>query len=351
MTQNLLEEFAGMIETDGSFYIGFEKDTSKKGGRKLGYRTRLRIAFNQKPGTMTELLKHFENEFGGKINKGRYEIESIETLAKILPRLLHLLKGERLFDGFWFYEALKLSQQPFKKGPGGGRTLKYYFQFVDIMYNINTIGENRSQPKKYWHSIINEAFGNEMDSTNLIKDIETINKQSFQKFQLTNAIKWDEITLSPYYIVGMVEGDGSLSMVLGIDKNYKFGIRIRPSFSISLLSTEQNYELLTKIKKQLKCGDVSHQGKKAYFKVQSLIEVSQNILPFFDQYSLTPTTKRANQFFFMKKAINLLQTAVTSKDFINIIKLTYDIHEPYNRRTSKNELIEIILQKEKESNN
>ena len=110
--------------------------------------------------------------------------------------------------------------------------------------------------------------------------------------------------LNPYYVTGLVDGEGSFYVgILPRSHNY-VGWEARPSFSLS--QNEENKELVFKLKDFFRCGTIrpSKKDRMIKYEVRSFKDLSQKIIPHFDKYQLAGEKKKDYEVF--KKAIKII---------------------------------------------
>lgn len=99
------------------------------------------------------------------------------------------------------------------------------------------------------------------------------------------------LVLSPHYVVGFVDGEGSFSITISHHRTLKTRIEISPDFSIEL--REDDEEILKRIQKTLGVGRlyrVKFRNEKwqphIKLKVGSINDLTNSIIPFFRRYPL-----------------------------------------------------------------
>jgi len=92
--------------------------------------------------------------------------------------------------------------------------------------------------------------------------------------------------LSPWFVTGLIEGEGCFSVSFSLRKRLKLGIETRPSFSISL--NKRDLELIKTIKEFFGCGAVRYsKNDRTYkFEVRSVSDLVGHVIPHFQQYQL-----------------------------------------------------------------
>lgn len=120
----------------------------------------------------------------------------------------------------------------------------------------------------------------------------------------TTTVNLKEAKLSPYWITGFVDAEGSFSLKVSKSSTTRSGWNVVPEFKIELHS--RDLILLRKIHSFFEIGTIGERKNlnKAYYSVQSARALSDVIIPHFDKYPLI-TQKRADYLLF-KQAINFL---------------------------------------------
>ena len=103
--------------------------------------------------------------------------------------------------------------------------------------------------------------------------------------------------LTPWFVTGLVEGEGCFSVSFTLRKKLKLGIETRPSFSISL--NERDLPLIKQIHNFFGCGAVRYSKSDRTYKyeVRSVGDLVTIILPHFEQFSLKGEKKQDCQLF------------------------------------------------------
>ena len=92
--------------------------------------------------------------------------------------------------------------------------------------------------------------------------------------------------LSPWFVTGLVEGEGCFSVSFRFREKLKLGIETRPSFSISL--NKRDLELIKQLKDYFCCGAVrfSKNDNTYKFEVRSVSDLIEHVIPHFQQFRL-----------------------------------------------------------------
>lgn len=132
--------------------------------------------------------------------------------------------------------------------------------------------------------------------------------------------------LTPSYIVGFIDGEGSFSVSVSRHKTLKRRLEIRPQFEIELRADDR--EILERIRKTLGCGSIYDLNYDRYgwyphvkYKVSRIGDLTKKLIPFIDKYPLQAKKKHVYQLF---RQIVLLVEAkkhLTDEGFRQILRL------------------------------
>ena len=92
--------------------------------------------------------------------------------------------------------------------------------------------------------------------------------------------------LNPWFVSGLVEGEGCFSVSFTLREKLKLGIEVRPSFSISL--NKRDLDLLKQVKGFFGCGAIRYSKSDRTYKYESRAvgDLVTNINPHFQKYPL-----------------------------------------------------------------
>jgi hypothetical protein len=148
--------------------------------------------------------------------------------------------------------------------------------------------------------------------------------------------------LDPWYITGLVEGEGCFHVGFTFRKKLKIGIETRPSFSISL--NKRDVELLKKVRKYFGCGAIRYSNSDHTYKyeVRSVKDIVKKILPHFEEYPLKGSKKEDFEKF--KKIVLMVhQNKHLSKKYLpEIINLAYSMNPSGKRKHRKEDLLRVL---------
>lgn len=136
--------------------------------------------------------------------------------------------------------------------------------------------------------------------------------------------------LSPYYVAGFIDGEGSFSISVGKHKTLKRGLEVRPEFEIELRADDR--EILERILVTIGCGriyDLSYERYGWYphvkYKITNNKDLVKFLFPFLDNSPLQAKKKETYKRF--KKIVLMVSRKehLTDKGFAKIIKLREEI--------------------------
>lgn len=124
-------------------------------------------------------------------------------------------------------------------------------------------------------------------------------------------------TLNPWFLTGFTDAEGTFSISLRKSSSSRSGFIIHPLFQIGLHIKDT--ELLKEIQANFKgIGRISNKENSVYFRVQSLEEILNVIIPHFDKYSLI-TQKLADYLLFRKIVIKMKDGEHLTKEGLQAI--------------------------------
>jgi hypothetical protein len=114
------------------------------------------------------------------------------------------------------------------------------------------------------------------------------------------------LILNPHFVTGLIEAEGSFSILKHKDKRAKYHINISLSFRITMLSNE--ILLLNMINNFFGCGYLSIENKRGAvtFAVQDIFSIKNKIIPHFLKYPLRGT--KYLDFMSFKKALYIIES-------------------------------------------
>ena len=119
------------------------------------------------------------------------------------------------------------------------------------------------------------------------------------------------MVLDPWYVVGLVEGEGCFCITISKHKTKKLRFDARLMFEIEMIIDDE--PLLQKVKDHFSSGQIFILNYRRYswrphvkYAVKSYQDICQNVIPFFEQYPLQG--KKAKDFQLFCQAADLFKT-------------------------------------------
>jgi hypothetical protein len=103
----------------------------------------------------------------------------------------------------------------------------------------------------------------------------------------------DVVRLDPWYVTGLAEGEGCFCVSFALRPRMRVGLQALPSFSLSL--NEKDRDLLGALQADFGCGWLRESRTDRTFKyeVRSVPELTEHILPHFEEYPLAGAKRRS----------------------------------------------------------
>ncbi len=151
-----------------------------------------------------------------------------------------------------------------------------------------------------------------------------------------------------FFLGGFVEGEGSNSVSISINKNFKFGVNIQPVFNVS--QHKNGLDILYSFKELFNSGSVVEKSGSPDIFVYTLKgykQIIQQVLPFLETY-VQPFSCKKEEFSIFKQIV-LDSSEGKQKDketLIEMVKLCYKLQgKGKNRKRELSEVLEIIENK------
>jgi hypothetical protein len=97
------------------------------------------------------------------------------------------------------------------------------------------------------------------------------------------------VPLDPWYVTGLVEGEGCFCVSFAVRRKLRTGLEVRPSFALSL--NERDLGLLQDLQAFFGCGWIREsRGDRTFkYEVRSIADLRETILPHFERFPLRGT--------------------------------------------------------------
>lgn len=121
----------------------------------------------------------------------------------------------------------------------------------------------------------------------------------------------------PLFVTGFVDGEGSFGIYLKNRSKYHLGWSVEPVFQLGL--HEKDEQILREIREFVdKAGSIYKKGSSVFWRVESLEQISNIIIPHFDKYSLI-TQKHADYLLFKQVILIIKRKEHLTKDGLQAI--------------------------------
>lgn len=124
--------------------------------------------------------------------------------------------------------------------------------------------------------------------------------------------------LNPWYITGLIEGEGSFCITISKHKTKKLGLDPRLAFEVEMIIDDK--PLLDSLQAHFKCGQVYILSYERYgwrphakYATKSLKDIVEKIIPFFKKYHLQGKKKKDFELFCEASKIFLKKRHLTKE--------------------------------------
>ncbi len=160
-----------------------------------------------------------------------------------------------------------------------------------------------------------------------------------ERLQITEEFKW--------FLAGLIEGEGSLSVSIKKHPSAKFGFFIDPEFYI--YQHKNSRELLDQAKEFFKTGRIYPKPGNEdvlVFRISARKSIKEKVIPFYEKYMRYASRAKKKNFEVFKEIVNALENGAhrTLEGTLRIVELAYSLnHAGKQRKRSKEEVIRRIL--------
>ena len=152
-----------------------------------------------------------------------------------------------------------------------------------------------------------------------------------------------------YFLGGFVEGEGSNSVSISINKNFKYGINIQPVFNVT--QHKNGLSILYSYKELFNSGSIVEKSGSPHifvYTVKGYKQIIEHIIPFLEIYVQPYSCKKEEYNLF--KQIVYMSAAGDQKNketLMKMVELSYTlVGKGKGRKRTLNEVLEIINNKE-----
>jgi hypothetical protein len=187
------------------------------------------------------------------------------------------------------------------------------------------------------------------DSCNQKDSIKNLNSKS-----KSNNLRDIKNTDYLYFLGGFVEGEGSNTVSIVVNKNFKYGVSIKPEFNVT--QHKNGIDILLSFKEFFEAGSVvlkSGSEDVYVYVVKGINIMTEKVIPFLNTY-VQPFSGKRKEFELFEKFVQMsAEGGQTNKEnLIEMIKLIYEfdknkIGKGKARKRDIKEILKIIKDKNK----
>ena len=136
--------------------------------------------------------------------------------------------------------------------------------------------------------------------------------------------------LSSEWIVGFIDGEGCFHVGISKHSDLRLGYQILPELTV--VQHQRDLDLLHELRSTMNCGVVRrNHGDRFCWRVRSLKNLTETIIPFFDKYPLK--SKKALDFLKFRKVVMLMQKEehLSKEGFSEIVKIASEMNRAQPR--------------------
>lgn len=145
--------------------------------------------------------------------------------------------------------------------------------------------------------------------------------------------------LNPWFVTGLVEGEGCFTVSFSFRRKLKVGIETRPSFSVSL--NQRDLELLKQLHAYFGCGGIrySRSDKTYKYESRSVSDLTRRIVPHFERYPLIGSKSADFSIFADICRMVRANSHLNRKVLRTIVEMAYEMNPSGTRRHAKEDLL------------
>jgi hypothetical protein len=139
------------------------------------------------------------------------------------------------------------------------------------------------------------------------------------------------------YLAGFVDGEGSFNVSFRPRSDYVFPWKVSLCFNVS----QRDPVVLQILRAQLCCGTMRQRADGVwYFEVNTLADLIQNVIPFFERFGFLSAKKRRDFAKFVQLA-NLLRSGshLTREGVIEVLRIRLEMNDGGKRRYLDDEIL------------
>ncbi len=150
------------------------------------------------------------------------------------------------------------------------------------------------------------------------------------------------VDLHPWYVTGLVEGEGTFTVSFNRRPKLRVGVETRPAFSVSL--SERDLDLLKALQDFFGCGAIrySRSDRTYKYEVRSAADLARKIIPHFEKYPLAGAKGKDFQKFAQIVRWVHANHHLNPDYLREIIEMAYSMNPSGQRRYAKDDLLRLL---------
>ena len=147
-----------------------------------------------------------------------------------------------------------------------------------------------------------------------------------------------------HYLSGLIDGEGCFSVSFTLRGKMRYGVEIRPSFSIGQSINKDNHLLLEAVRDSLGCGAirVSRRDNCYKYETRNLADIRGKIIPFVEAHPLLSNKRHDFGLFVNVCSLIAERSHFTPEGIEEVIRLAFSMNQSGTRKTTRAKLSETI---------
>ena len=148
--------------------------------------------------------------------------------------------------------------------------------------------------------------------------------------------------LHPWYVTGLVEGEGTFAVSFSQRRKLTVGIETRPSFSVTL--HQRDLDILKALRAYFRCGAIRYSRSDGTYKyeVRAIADLAKKVVPHFEKYPLQGA--KGDDFRKFAEIVRLVHAKhhLNPRYLRHIIEMAYSMNPSGKRRYKKDDLLRLL---------
>lgn len=147
-----------------------------------------------------------------------------------------------------------------------------------------------------------------------------------------------------HYLSGLIDGEGCFSVSFTLRKKMRYGVEVRPSFSIGQSINRENHLLLEAVRDSLGCGGIRVSRRDSCYKYETrnLADIRGKVIPFVQAHPLLSNKRHDFGLFVRVCSLIAGRSHLTPEGIEEVVQLAFSMNRSGIRRTTRAKLSETI---------